>query len=258
MEFKTSSPEILRQIAKFSVDADEWTNARRETGKVDLLGATYLLHEFKDHRERAIKERELDEGFAAWHLKYPELPESSHKGMPNIGPAIYSDEKSRLFIESLDNDSLIRVSERLRARQLDDHIARMLSSKGCAELEDFSIALLENLAIDNDNILNIVDESIPPSADGNSASQFWTFGPFIYKEFKEAGFSNEDSLKAVFEWSKARKETYKPGRLDSEYPGLENPFDDDFYLSNKPDSTSYKLAQKVGKHIADEMLKIIK
>lgn len=140
------------------------------------------------------------------------------------------------------------------------HILRMAKRTGPEK--EFAVAYLQyasdvvNEDVDNKReIYNVI------GSENHNTMLFWTFAPYLLKNLKERGISDEEVIKKILSWSKdglscdvidEHPEKYT-GHMG--YKGLEHLYDKEgWVLSEDPGHISHKFTDQEAKRIVNEIL----
>lgn len=238
-----SLEEQIRQIPDFKFDPEILNLAVRDRGKTDFLGFSYL-------------EIEPTADFNSWHQAHQWVPLKNAKQVENFAEAIFSNDKSRHFIDGLDASTGEHMMKYINAVEASCHISRLLSTPNSSVLTDFSLAWMKYLKDDTQVHLHNIEESVSHSRDGNAGTQFWTIAPYLFDELKNSGVEELKAFESVLLWSKARQDVTSPA-MDAKYPGIQDPYTfgngNFWYLTKFVEGPSHILAREVGKHLAKQL-----
>lgn len=242
---------FLQQIPNYPFSDSDYSAIRNEGSLVqDSLGHDY------SHGLSEIQRAK----FNVWHQAHPWIPLKNTKKTSSspFAEAAYSNNEVRQYLESFEESKGIELMYRLRNwHQVDQHIQRIISTKGSTALTNYGIAFMQYLA-ETPDWEKKIQEGVPVSIDGDAAAQFWTISPYLYNSLQKTGMTSNQAIETVLVWGSLRKPS--EGR-NAKFPGMANISESIdptmWYLSADPEGASHKIAEKVGEHIAQEIKKFI-
>lgn len=250
------------------VELDELRHAERDFA----LGADFFPSQYdcnppnSGFQERLREYRQWEEkfnlDFETWYSHRNWIPMSMGKSNRNFAKTLFLNEDARRFVEGMSPEQGEQIFSKIRTNYTGLHLQRLLTTVKSSSLTDFSLAWLSYIKADPDNHYRRICKSIPVSIDGDAALQFWTISPYILGGLKENGWADQDAFEAVLDWSNARTPSGEKEEEDAVYPGigdqLRRQTAGGWALTGEPNDITHQLAKRVGKNIAENIIKIYK
>lgn len=200
----------------------------------------------------------FDASWQQWQAQYPWIPVKNHRGRGDFSKAVHSNPLSRSFLENLDPVVGQQFIADLKYRGGMDHTQRLLTAFDSPTLTHFSLAYWRSLIPHNAERMEYISQALPESRDGNSATQFWAFAPYIFKRLINSqnelipALQEGNAIDLVLNWSNSKKPY---GEFDDAiYPGFYSfHLKDGFFLAHTETHPSHALARRIGTHIADQL-----
>ncbi len=248
------SPERIREIPVLELDDDEFLNSQKGGLSSIKLGDDFL----RLAPDGSYSLKSSGKSWKLWQSQHPWVPIENTKHRDYFARGVHSNPISRQFLESLDSEVGRVFIQDLKVRGGMEHTQRLVTAYDAPTLTTFSLAYWAALIPHDQERMAFIRKALPVSLDGNAATQFWGFAPFIFEKLRtptlgQPSMTPKEAINFILDWSNARKPYGTED--DAEYPGVSSYFllERGFFLANTATHPSHALARKVGTHIADHL-----